>query len=434
MPRFALLCLLILSFALVDCHANTPPADARAITAAGMLSNRFVAADKASPIVAQLVIEAKANERTTRPNVNLALVVDTSGSMEGRAIEDARAAAKALLGSLRPKDRLAVVAFGSTTEVILPSTPLDEADLGKLRARIDAMRAFGTTDMAGGLRAGTHEVEEHFVADGVNRVILLGDGDPNDETPVKGLAANAGARGISITALGLGPDYNETLMGAVAQLSGGRFHYVADSTKVAAFFDAEVVRLNRTYAKNAVVQLVPGPGVRVTRIVGPGGDNGLSIPIGDISLGERREIIIKLDAPAHRAGAAVELLDAVLRFDDVAAGTPVERRVFYGAHAAADPGELASGRDEAVERATARAEAAAATLEAIEAARRGALDKARATLKSAQKGAFHFGDDQLETALPSIAPAPATAPAPLKKDSEAVRRAHDQALEVFQAH
>jgi Ca-activated chloride channel family protein len=228
-------------------------------------------------------------------------------------------------------------------------------------------------------------------------------------------------------------------MGAIAQLSGGRFHYVADSTKVAAFFDAEIVRLNRVYARNATVELVPGPGVQIEKVVGRAGGGGrISFSIGDLSFGEQREIVIKLAAPPHRAGAAVELLDAVLRFEDVRAGVTVERRVFYGAHATASEDDLRSGRDEAVERAVAKAEAAAATLEAIEAARRGAVDKAQQSLKSAPgKYGFEFSDDPLSVdlvnALPSLAPAPGGKPAPVH-DSEVVRKAHDRAMDVLQTH
>ncbi len=433
MTRFVTLALALFSLVLAACHP-APPLDPHAVTAAGSLSQRFVRSDQATPVAARLLIAAAAVERTGRPPVNLALVVDTSGSMEGRAIEDARAASKALLGALRKGDRIAVVAFGSTTETLLPSTLIEDADVAQVRRSIDAMKAFGTTDMAGGLRAGMAQVSEHLVADGVNRVILLGDGDPNEAPPVKAMARDAGSRGVSITALGLGPDYNETLMGEVAQLSGGRFHYVEDSTKVAGFFDAEVVRLNRIYAKNAVVVLTPGPGVALGRVIGQGA--GRTVSIGDLSYGEQREIVVKLSAPPHRAGAAVELLDAVLRYEDARSGAIVERRVFFGAHASASADEIRTGKDEAVERAAARAASAAATLEAIEAARRGDLEKARDSLKPGAKAtSYDFADDaanaELANALPSVAPAAASKPAP-PRDGLVVRKAHDAAMKVLQ--
>ncbi len=433
MTRLATLVLVLLSLAAAGCHA-APPVDPHAVTAVGGTSNRFVRSDRATAVAVRLLISAAAVERADRPPVNLALVVDTSGSMEGRAIEDARAASKALMGALRRGDRIAVVVFGSTTEVLLPSTPIEDTDTAQLRRRIDAMKALGTTDMAGGLRAGMAEVSAHLVAGGVNRIILLGDGDPNDALPVQQMAGQAGSQGISITALGLGPDYNETLMGEVAQLSGGRFHYVEDSAKVAAFFDTEIVRLNRTYAKNARVVLTPGPGVTLGRVIGQGG--GRAISIGDLSFGEERELIVELDVPARRAGSAVELLDAVLSFEDARSGATIERRLFFGAHASASEDEIRTGRDEAVEHAAARAATAAATLTAIEAARRGDVEKAQRSLRpSAKRASYDFSDTapspELVNALPSVAPAAAGNPVPAR-DSVVVRKAHDEAMKVLQ--
>jgi Ca-activated chloride channel family protein len=438
MTRFVTLVLVLLGLVIAGCHP-APPVDPHAITAEGSLSNRFVRSDRATPVAARLVITAAAVERAVRPPVNLALVVDTSGSMEGRAIEDARAASKALLAALRPGDRIAVVSFGSTTELLLPSTPIEDADQAKLRRSIDEMKALGTTDMAGGLRAGMAEVSAHLVPDGVNRIILLGDGDPNEAAPVKQMSSDAGAGGISITALGLGPDYNETLMGEVAQLSGGRFHYVADSTKVAGFFDAEIVRLNRIYAKNAVVFLTPGPGVTLGRVIGQ--RDARAITIGDLSFGEQRELVVELEAPARRAGASVEILDAVLRFQDARSGATIERRLFFGAHATAKDEEVRAGRDANVEQAASRAAAAAATLEAIEAARRGDMEKAEKAQQSAPSAkkpiTYDFEDTPLNgdlvKALPSVAPSSARKPSAVR-DSVIVRQAHDQAMKVLMTH
>src|SRR5262249_41051167 len=95
-----------------------------------------------------------------------------------------------------------------------------------------------------------------------------GDGVPNNDAEIRPLAAEAATHAIPITALGLGPDYNETLMGAVAQLSGGQFHYVRESAEVAGFFKNEILRMKQVYARNATVDITPGPGVRVESVVG----------------------------------------------------------------------------------------------------------------------------------------------------------------------
>src|SRR6185436_1956823 len=78
----------------------------------------------------------------------------------------------------------------------------------------------------------------------------------------------AAASGISITTMGLGNDYDETLMGRIALGTGGKFSYVDDSSKVTSFFKEEVVRLQHVVAKNASVELKAGPGVTIKSVIG----------------------------------------------------------------------------------------------------------------------------------------------------------------------
>src|SRR5439155_21476934 len=99
-------------------------------------------------------------------------------------------------------DRLAVVTFDSRTEVLVPSTRLDRTSLVAIRARLGTIEARGTTDLAGGLTAGYQEVASHLAPNGVNRIVLLSDGVPNNPSPILPLADAAGRQGISITSLG----------------------------------------------------------------------------------------------------------------------------------------------------------------------------------------------------------------------------------------
>src|SRR5262249_34910341 len=153
---------------------------------------------------------------------------------------------------------------------------------------------------------------------GVNRVVLMSDGVPNVEATIRDQARAAGGRGISITSLGLGPDYDETLMGAVAQLSGGRFRYVDDSSKVAAFFNEEVLRLRRVFARSAALELTPGPGVRIEEVVGQswaaGGNGTARVSVGDFGPNDSYELFVVLSTSPRRDTAPVELLDAALTF------------------------------------------------------------------------------------------------------------------------
>jgi Ca-activated chloride channel family protein len=421
--------------------------DPEAIEMAGALGNRFVRAGEGNEIVARLHISALEVRGAHRPPINLALVVDTSGSMDGAPIADARAATSALLSQLAPGDRLAVIAFHSRTEVLFPSTQIDGGNLDALRAQIDHMVAQGTTDLRGGLTAGLEEVVRHWDPTGVNRVVLLSDGVPNEPSGIEAMAQAAGERGIAITALGLGLDYDETLLSAVAQRSGGRFHAVEDSSAVASVFRDEVLRLVRTVARTASIELSPGPGVTIEGVVGPAfTTNGstVHVEIGDLAEGDGRDILVRLHADPRRSGATVELMDAVLRFDDAVDGAGwLERRVFLGARSTSSDDDIATGRDETVERDAARLMAAEVTVRVIAMARSGELEEARVMLAQAATEAEQYaslaaGDAEmtarassmrvLEGYLPSVAPsshAPSTPP-------PQVYQMHDEAMSVLQ--
>lgn len=355
-------------------------------------ANRFTRAGETGEMTIRLRVGARALKNAPKAPVNLALVVDTSGSMEGEMIEDAKKASLALLDSLSPGDTLAVVAFHSRAEVLSPATRIDAKNAAKIREQIGKMKAHGTTDMAGGLRAGIDEVVKGLRADGVNRIVLLGDGVPNNESPMLGLAQSAGQSGIAVTTLGLGLDYNETLMNAVAQRSGGKFHFVRDSGAVASVFKEEVLRLKRVVGKNASLKLSPGPGVVIKSVVGlPVSMSGTDtvVMLGDMSEGDQRDVIVRVAAAGRRAGSVVELFDAAVGFDvtNGFASAHIEERSFVSVRATADQEELSAGRDLDVERSAARISVADRIVQAIAAARAGQLAQAQAMLDAIEKDA-----------------------------------------------
>jgi Mg-chelatase subunit ChlD len=452
--------LLLAAAALSGCARNKP-ADSPSqglMTIEGALANRYVLADKPGTVVARLRVATHAPEATRSGPVNVVLVLDTSGSMEGQPITDARAAALAMVDTLADGDHLAVVAFGSRTDVLLPATELDSGNRKKARASVEAMKAEGTTDLAGGLRAGLEQAQKYLDPHGINRIVLVGDGVPNDESAIRPLAAQAASESIPITVLGLGPDYNETLMGAVAQLSGGQFHYVRESAEVATFFKGEVLRLKQVYARNASVDVMPGPGVHIESVVGlpmsQGSNGSVHVALGDISRADTRDLVVRLTTDPHREGASVELFDAVLTFDDAwGEGARVERRLFLGAKATASDADLAKGRNADVEDTAATMTAAATTVQAIELARNGDNEGARSVLNHAAEQADSDGVKNasakqrtsarkmrdLSNAIPSPAPVVAM-PAGVKPRfsppkgpmPSAVREAHDEAMQQLQ--
>lgn len=425
--------------------AEAPSRVGDAVSLEGRVGQSHVSSEKTSEVVAHLQVKLEESSDGARPHANVALVIDSSGSMKGDAIAAAKAAAHRMIDALRDDDRLALVSFHSEAEVLMPSVPIDADERAMAKQRVDAMQARGTTDMAGGLERALDEVQRHFDPSGINRIVLLGDGIPNDASNVRSLAGRAGAQAITVTAFGLGDEYDETLMGDVAQLSGGRFHYVESPDKMLAFFEREAFRLDSVIARNTRLRLTPGPGVTIAAVVGQqiahdGARAELSL--GDMSRGDVRDLVVRLEAAPHKAGAAVELIDAVLSFDDPA-GVMVERRVYLEATSSDSAALIERGRDHTVEQIAAKVGAAAATLAAIESHRQGdasARERLVEASRAAEQQARQTGDEalrrqaasmrELSESMPETSgpmPSPAVRQAPKK-----IRSAHDEAMQMVQ--
>jgi hypothetical protein len=199
---------------------------------------------------------------------------------------------------------------------------------------------------------------------------------------------------------------------------------------VASFFAEEVTRLHKVVARHAVLELNPGPGVSVTNVVGrpsTAKNRGVVVQLGDLSLGEQAEVVVELASTAPKNGANVEVLDAVLRYDDGVGGGPHEERVFVGARATEDAASIAQGRAKTVEDALARAKDAATTLQRIEAQRNLTNANQKRPTPAPVVAPPRRMDLTTNGATPMpAAPAEATTP-------EQLRKAHDQAMKNFQA-
>lgn len=370
---------------------NVPTAGTQTVSLVLDQTSELVPAGQSSEIVARIRLGAALPKHVARPPVNVALVVDTSSSMEGEAIDDARRAVVAMLERLEEGDRVAVVGFSSVSEVLLPSTEIDAKSLRLARERVSRMTARGTTDLAGGLEAGIAQVMAGHDPRGVNRVVLLGDGVANVAGTARQAAQRAATSGVTITSLGLGDDYDEVLMGDLAATTGGRFHDVADVDEVASVFADEVVRLSTVAAKDARLTLTTGPGVGIADVVGlPMTRSGrdVFVTIGDLSQGDERDVFVTLQVDPHEDASPVELLDAVLTYRSATGdGTAMEQRGFISVRASGDSAEVAR-KDGALLAEAALARASHQTIRALELARAGNVIGARAMLQQGAEEAL----------------------------------------------
>jgi Ca-activated chloride channel family protein len=376
-------------------------ADPNLVKFEGVTSNTHLLADAPGEMLVRLTITSNELAAADRPPINLALVIDTSGSMEGEPIANARKAAAEVVSKLRDGDRLAVIAFGSEGEVLIESKELSSLQRAAVLGRIQNMEARGTTGMTAGLHLGLVELNKNKRPDRINRLVLLSDGIPNQPASVVGAINQAKQLAIPVTALGFGLDFDESLLTRIAQTTGGSFHYVEKSDQVAEVFVKEVARMTRVIAQNMSVHLTPGPGLTIVDVFGAEvGRHGpaAAVNLGDISQGERRELIVKLAASGRRDGATIELLDAVLSFDDAVAGAGnLKRKLFLSARSTADTDAIAQGADQSVELSAARASAASVMVNAVALARAGQLPQAQQMLETERAAATEalnrFDDD-----------------------------------------
>ncbi len=375
------------------------------VTLSSTPERKVVAADQPTELIVRVRLSAESIPSVKRPPINLALVVDTSGSMQGEPLAAARAACATLVGKLAPGDRVSVVAFGSSAEVLVPSTVLAKDNVAALKQKIAAMQARGTTNMTEGLALGLAEAQKGMQASGINRIVLLGDGVPNDPASTLSYASSAHASGVPITSLGLGVEFDETLMNQVAQRSGGSFHFIDEPQQVAKVFEKEVTRLERVVAQGGWLELTPGPGVAVTRVLGLAGSHvgrAFRVQIGQLSEGQVRDLMVELTVAAHHDGANIELADAVFHYQDAVqdkGGRKLEE--FVSLSASKDAGALAEGRNPAVEHEATRIRVADMIVRSIALARGGDVPGARKLLVDAEKvargGAKRFADPELDT-------------------------------------
>lgn len=372
------------------------------------VSRPVVAADKEEEIFVRVRVKGLPLAEKSRPPINISLVVDASGSMDGEGIKQARAACGALVDSLSEGDALSIVTYGSKPKVIVSAVKITKETRASSKKAIEGIAADGTTDMAGGLKVGLEQLREHMKADGINRIVLVGDGVPNDAPSVLAIADQARAQRVPVTSLGLGPEFDETLMASIAQRSGGTFHFIEDASRVTKVFQDQIAKMNRLVARNAWVEITGGPGVAILETFGLPGVVGRTgrIHIGDLTEGQTRDTIMRVKLKGHRDGTKVEVFDAVVHYSLPAGGNELTGSRFTSVRSSANPDALKEANKDVEHEAT-TLRVADGIVRAIGLARGGDLNGARklldVTSKFAQEGSKRFEDTDLKGKVDEIA-------------------------------
>ena len=202
-----------------------------------------------------------------RTPVNVAFVIDRSGSMTGERIAQARAAAVMAVKRLDNKDIASVVIFDEKVDVPVPAQKV--ADHNYFIDRILQVAPRGNTAIYAGVNAGADEVRKHKDPQRLNRVVLLSDGLANVGPSRPGDFAELGRRllaeGISVSTIGLGTQYNEDLMLALARAADGNHAFASAPTDLVQIFNREFDDVLASCAQMVSIDVELSPGVRAVR-------------------------------------------------------------------------------------------------------------------------------------------------------------------------
>ncbi len=235
-------------------------------------------------------------------HLNLTLVLDKSNSMNEGRIERVQIAAHRIIDQLGPQDILSVVAFNDHAELVIPATTV--SDKPALKARISMLKAFGGTEIYKGLALGIEQNRKFLAPRLINHVILLTDGNTyGDEERCLALAAEVEKEGISISAMGLGHEWNDKFLDDLASVTGGASTHIKTPRTVVQFLNDHVRGLANGFAERLMISIAPDLGVKLESafklMPNPQPlsiDTGY-IPLGSLQIGRLTTVLLQFELP-----------------------------------------------------------------------------------------------------------------------------------------
>ncbi len=274
-------------------------------------------------VILKILFEAdKVPDCVRRLPLNVSLILDKSGSMSGRKIEDAKEAALEVVRRLRPNDTFSLVVFDDEPRILIPAGPLGN---GKKAIRaINCIYADGSTALYGGLTFGAAELRKSECDRTAPRIIILSDGianvGPSSTSDLAALGRSLAREGITVTTVGLGLDYNEDLMTALAANGGGNNYFARNSCELVRIFAEEIGDAAALAARDLTVRVIFPEGVVPRAVLGRAGR--ISGRIAEIELKNlystgSKYVLVEAEVPEAAAGTVMPLAEIRLSYDDI---------------------------------------------------------------------------------------------------------------------
>ncbi len=292
-------------------------------------SHEYIKANSANRLYFLSSILAQKGQSASGP-LNLALLIDASGSMSAEdKLEQAKEAAKMFVNGLK-EDVLAVCSFSDFVREVVPAQVVSDKD--RINSRIDAIKLEGGTALFQALRQVRDSLKRTKASGMANRLIVITDGCPTSDERMftsdhewrrysEAFAIETQEKGIPITAIGVGSDYNETILSSLGAKSGGEFKHIRNAAELKGYLQEQLHSLQKLVADNCLLHIVTTPGSDCTvfshRNVLPDG-NDVKVRLGGLEEGTMEVAGEFMVAP--RPPGTFRISKGLLEYDDPASG------------------------------------------------------------------------------------------------------------------
>lgn len=270
----------------------------------------------ASTLWASIKVEPRGNAlEKERAPLALALVIDTSGSMQGEPIQHVLRSCEILAQLLGEKDQLAIVTFSTNAGVRCGLTTVSDAGRLQIARSISGVTADGSTNMHGGIEVAAGVLMT--APQGLRRVmVVMSDGQPNiGLQTATDLANYVRGLGLAVSTLGFGLHHDENVMDAIATAGSGRYAYIPDPITARVDLARAALAHGGIVADKLELKLAPADGVELLRVLPATplrhGKHGIATTIGDVFVDEGRSIALELKLDL-KSGAKGRLMDITI--------------------------------------------------------------------------------------------------------------------------
>ena len=285
------------------------PAKSGILTLSGHLVQDKIFTGGDGTVSLELTLQAEDVLQKQEKNIrhaDMVIVLDRSGSMQGRKITDARQAALKLLENLSSQDRFGLVTYSSDVRMDSPLVPVTESARELLVAVINRIDADGGTNLGGGLQEGIRVLTQTAKTGNPGRLILISDGLANegitDPGALGNMASIAVEKEFAISTVGVGNDFNEQLMTAIADRGTGNYYYLETPESFANVFLNEFHSTRTAVATSLEIRIPLSKGVTLADAAGYPvqiKDNAALFYPGDLRSGQIRKIFLTFRIPVH---------------------------------------------------------------------------------------------------------------------------------------